>query len=131
MRPRSRTTRAVTWISSLVVLLAITSPAPAREHNAYRNVRGDSMRCGRSPTWRSMTCQCAHGTAPNVAPCDATTHCCGSAPVVCEHFCGAKKGKWTGKAVVDASPPPDAPSSLDEQPYHAGDDSGDGDDLHQ
>jgi DMSO/TMAO reductase YedYZ molybdopterin-dependent catalytic subunit len=78
-----------------------------------------------------MTCECDHGTAPDVAACDAKTHCCGSARVVCQHFCGAKNEKWTGKVVVDASPPPDAPSSLDEQPYDGRGDYDDGDYLQQ
>ena len=60
-----------------------------------------------------MTCQCARGTAENVAACDAKAHCCASARIVCGHFCGAKKGKWTGK-VVEPAPPPDAGTSFDD-----------------
>jgi hypothetical protein len=214
-RPRRRATRAVTWLASLVVLVALASPAAGRQQKASRPPRpaggktgaaksSCSHRCahvedcpkvtcqcstavasgvaacdtekthccasagtacerfceahhqkwtGRfGPTGappgsrddaeaqassgapaaacdepcekpgdcRTMTCQCTHGTAAGVAACDATAHCCGSARVVCEHFCAAKKEKWTGK-VVDDAPPADAPSSLDEQPYDGGD----------
>lgn len=75
--------------------------------------------CDKPEDCRPMTCRCKHATAENVAACDEHTHCCGSARIVCEHFCGVKKDTWTGKA-VDASPPPPA-SSLDE-PNDGGDD---------
>jgi hypothetical protein len=68
--------------------------------------------CQKPEDCRTIICQCAHTTAPDVAACDAKTHCCGSARIVCEHFCKAKKDKWTGKFVD--SPPPDTGSSLDE-----------------
>jgi hypothetical protein len=69
--------------------------------------------CQKAEDCRTMTCQCAHATAPDVAACDAKTHCCGSTRIVCEHFCRAKKDKWTGK-VVDAIPPSDAGSLVDQ-----------------
>ncbi len=59
-----------------------------------------------------MNCQCTRTTAPDVAACDAKAHCCAPPRVVCEHFCGEKKEKWSGKVL--ASPPPDLGSLLDE-----------------
>jgi hypothetical protein len=63
--------------------------------------------CDKAEDCRTMTCQCAHGAAENVAACDPKGHCCAGPGIVCAHFCGGKKGKWTGK-VIDAAPPPDA-----------------------
>lgn len=83
--------------------------------------------CEKAEDCRAMTCQCAHGTAENVSACDAKTHCCGSARIVCEHFCSGKKGKWTGKA-VESAPPADPGSSLDE--LYDGMEEPDGGDLH-
>jgi hypothetical protein len=61
--------------------------------------------CTEGNDCRTITCQCAHGTAADVAACSAETHCCGDTQVVCDHFCRGKKGKWTGK-VVEVAPPP-------------------------
>jgi hypothetical protein len=58
--------------------------------------------CQKAEDCPTMTCQCENGTAENVAACGATSHCCGNARVVCEHYCGGKKGKWTGKVASDA-----------------------------
>jgi len=55
--------------------------------------------CKEAKDCTTVSCQCAHGTAPDVAACDVKTHCCGDRRVVCEHFCSAKKDKWTGKLV--------------------------------
>ncbi|MEO7437615.1 MAG: hypothetical protein ABI080_19210, partial [Candidatus Binatia bacterium] len=57
---------------------------------------------------------------PDVAACEPASHCCGSARVVCEHFCkNKKKGTWTGKT-IDA--PKRIPSLLD-SPADGSDDS--------
>jgi len=37
-------------------------------------------------------------------PCPIKTKCCGTARVVCEHFCRVTKDTWTGKVVEDAAP---------------------------
>jgi len=67
--------------------------------------------CDQATDCRAITCQCTHAKAEDVAACDPKTHCCGSARIVCEHFCEGKKGKWTGK-LVESAPPPDAGKSL-------------------
>ncbi len=68
--------------------------------------------CEKADDCRTMTCQCAKGAVPDVAACEPTTRCCGSARVVCEHFCkDKKKGAWTGKTV---EPPKKIPSLLDD-----------------
>jgi len=69
--------------------------------------------CQQAEDCRTVSCQCVHGTVTDVAACDGKAHCCGSSRVVCEHFCGAKKDKWTGK-VVEATQPHDEGSGLDE-----------------
>ena len=83
--------------------------------------------CEKAEACRTITCQCAKGTAENVAACDAKTHCCGGARVVCEHFCGGKKGKWTGKVVAEAVPPSDLGSSFRDLYDDQGNADGDGD----
>ena len=97
---------------------AASSPAPCDEP------------CKKAEDCRTMTCQCEHAMAEDVAACDATTHCCAGAKVVCDHFCKEKKDKWSGK-VID-SPPADVKSLLDEPGggLDDGDDDGgdDGDD---
>lgn len=70
-------------------------------------------RCERADDCSTITCQCAHGAAENVAACDAKAHCCAGPPIVCGHYCGGKKGKWTGK-VVEAPPPADTGPSFDD-----------------
>jgi hypothetical protein len=52
----------------------------------------------------TMSCQCQHETASHVAACDVKTKCCGTARIVCEHFCGVTKDTWTGKVIEDAAP---------------------------
>jgi hypothetical protein len=81
-----------------------SGPSPACEQS-----------CGKADDCPTITCQCAHGTAPDVAACDAKAHCCGSARVVCEHYCTGAKGKWTGK-LVDAPKEHDPGSVLDDMP---------------
>ncbi|MEO6028981.1 MAG: hypothetical protein ABIR79_19120, partial [Candidatus Binatia bacterium] len=56
--------------------------------------------CEKAEDCRTMTCRCAKGAVPDVAACEPASHCCGSARVVCEHFCkNKKKGTWTGKTI--------------------------------
>jgi len=105
------------------------SPGPAASPSA-----GDASAEATAPTCSepcheakecpTITCQCAHGTAPNVAACNAKTHCCGEARVVCDHFCGAQKDKWTGK-LVDEPPARDG-DSLDDPHDLLGPDDDDG-----
>ncbi len=68
--------------------------------------------CKKAEDCRTMTCQCEHAMAEDVAACDATTHCCAGAKVVCEHYCKEKKDKWSGKVIE--SPPADVKSLLDD-----------------
>jgi hypothetical protein len=85
--------------------------SPATQANdAAGSTTACSEPCQEPKDCHTISCQCVHGTAPDVAACNAKTHCCGSARVVCEHFCGAKKDKWTGKLVEQA--PPDEGSML-------------------
>jgi hypothetical protein len=70
--------------------------------------------CEKADDCPTITCQCAKGLAEHVAACDAKTHCCGGARVVCEHFCVGKKGKWTGKVAESAPPARDSSPSLRE-----------------
>jgi hypothetical protein len=77
--------------------------------------------CAKADDCHAITCQCAKGTANNVSACDPKLRCCGGPSVVCEHFCGGKKGKWTGKLVEEAPPASDTNRSLREL-YDDGDD---------
>ena len=101
------------------------SEGASTSHDASSSAAGAECdeRCDKPEECHPMTCQCAHAIAESVAACDEHTHCCGSARIVCQHFCSGKKGKWTGK-VADASPPPEsAPDAPDDE---GGEDDGSG-----
>jgi hypothetical protein len=77
--------------------------------------------CEKAHDCRPITCQCAKGTAEHVSACDPKLHCCGGPSVVCEHFCGGTKGKWTGK-LVEAAPSVGAAGHSLRDLYDGGDD---------
>ena len=107
------------------------APAPAAAPTTAASPAPCDQPCDKAEDCRTMTCQCAQGSAENVAACEAKTHCCAAARIVCEHFCSGKKGKWTGKA-ADTPPPSDGDGygGLDEppddDPYDDDDDGGGG-----
>jgi hypothetical protein len=84
----------------------------AKEPSASSPSAACDQPCQKADDCRTMTCQCVHAMAEDVAACDATTHCCAGAKIVCDHFCDEKKDKWTGKVIE--SPPADVKSLLDE-----------------
>jgi hypothetical protein len=90
-------------------------PSTAKEESAIPSAPACDEPCKEAKTCRTITCQCAHGTADNVAACNPTTHCCGDSRVVCEHFCRGKKGTWSGK-LVETDPPADTHDLLGEPP---------------
>ncbi len=66
--------------------------------------------CDEAGDCPTISCQCKKAVARDVAACDVNAKCCGDERVVCEHFCGARKDRWTGKLVEDEAPqeaPPD------------------------
>ncbi len=88
-----------------------TAPAPSA---------ACSEPCEKAEDCRTIACRCAKGVVPDVAACEPKSHCCGSARVVCEHFCRDKRqGKWTGKTVAA---PKRMPTLLD-PPANGADDS--------
>ena len=92
-----------------------SSPAQATSGDSTASAPAASCAdpCKSPKDCRTVTCECRHGQAEDVAACDMKTNCCGSPNVVCEHFCSGKKGKWTGK-LAEPPPPHDAPSLLDD-----------------
>ena len=78
------------------------SSAAAKHEDPSPSPAACSEPCQEPKDCRTISCQCVHGTALDVAACDVTTHCCGNVRVVCEHYCGEKKDKWTGKLVEPA-----------------------------
>ncbi len=86
-------------------------PAPPADGAASAPAPACAEPCAKAADCRTMTCKCARGVVPDVAACEPKSGCCGSARVVCEHYCkDKKKGKWSGKTVDE---PKRIPSLLD------------------
>jgi hypothetical protein len=89
--------------------------ATAKDASARPAAPLDGESCQEAKDCRTITCQCVHGTAADVAACSPTSHRCGDPRVVCEHFCRGRKGKWSGK-LVETAPALDARDLLGEPP---------------
>jgi len=77
---------------------------PSGDDSAATSSSTCNHSCKEAGDCPTISCQCEHAIAANVAACDVAANCCGEARVVCEHFCGAKKDRWTGKLAPDAAP---------------------------
>ncbi len=83
------------------------SAKPSADGGSAAAESGCRHSCKEAQDCPTVSCECKHGTARDVAACGVSTKCCAEPRVVCDHFCRAQDDRWTGRLLDDA--PADAP----------------------